>query len=79
MAKRCCKITTFLQTRKGMDEISIFTEAQQPGHGSMGKCGGWHLWLSCPFLLKEKDQFCASRTQSRARSNYAEAKQNQQS
>ena len=54
--ERHCKITTFPQTRKGMDEISLFTEAQQPGHGSMGKCGGWHLWLSCPFLLKEKDQ-----------------------
>jgi hypothetical protein len=32
-----------------------------------------------PFVLKQKDQFCASRTQSRVHSNYAEAKQNQQS
>ena len=30
-------------------------------------------------FLKEKDQFCASRTQSRASSSYAEAKQNQRS
>ena len=41
--ERHCKITTFPQTRKGMDEISLFTEAQQPCHASMDRCVGGHL------------------------------------
>ena len=43
--KRQCKITTFPQTRKGMDDFSLITEAQQPCHADVGLRVGGHLWL----------------------------------
>ena len=48
--KRQCKITTFPQTSKGMDDFSIFTETQQPCHPCAGCAGAWDLWLRLVFF-----------------------------
>ena len=47
-----CKITTFPQTHKGMDEISLFTEAQQPCRAIVDRCVGGHLLLHAGVPLR---------------------------
>ena len=39
-----------------MDDISILPWQQQPCHTDAGLRDGGHLWFSCPFVLKQKDQ-----------------------